>query len=464
MSDRVTIDQQRKEEQNTMGLVRDNSPVSEELLRTLQWIQDTRSGFASSQTGGFWPNSNKTAVDATPLREGRSKAPDEGSSPGSKDTDATLESMTYVGGMNYAKYRLEASRTKNLAKQKKMRLPTFCMQDELDRYNAQSIRDGTTSIASSRKSSAYRAVEEAAAARTAMLQAEAEAQRALAQLADTRAECNEQRKVMTAELEAMQSSVKDSLRVTNQQHTVQCAKVDAMEYRLEKMKDLFLQRELRIEVQMAEFNTKMHTLSTATNGSDQPRADEHASSSSNVVPARTPDPPLTLKASPKAVTKVPQPPEVAKKHTKVHVCAPNSLSTVQLPPAALSLTQTQDRGVDPMTNTSSVKDLTDTKATARSQTSSVENDTYATAKLRTTGTGSMFLTSSEGVLAGNPCASSTRKKDNPNRDLSMQATKVSRDNSPAASNVGEVISPEQLRFTAALSKAMSKELAPLLLS
>ena len=42
MSDRVTIDQQRKEEQNAMALVRDNSPVSEELLRTGQWIQDTR--------------------------------------------------------------------------------------------------------------------------------------------------------------------------------------------------------------------------------------------------------------------------------------------------------------------------------------------------------------------------------------------------------------------------------------
>ena len=55
-----------------------------------------------------------------------------------------------------------------------------------------SIRDGTTSIASSRRSSAYRAVEEAAAARTAMLQAEAKAQRTLVRLADIRAECSEQ--------------------------------------------------------------------------------------------------------------------------------------------------------------------------------------------------------------------------------------------------------------------------------
>ena len=44
----------------------------------------------------------------------------------------------------------------------------------------------------------------------------------------------------------------------------------------------------------------------------------------------------------------------------------------------------------------------------------------------------------------------------------MQATRGSRDDSPAPSEGEEVISPEQLRFTAAISKAMSKELAPLL--
>ena len=36
------------------------------------------------------------------------------------------------------------------------------------------------------------------------------------------------------------------------------------------------------------------------------------------------------------------------------------------------------------------------------------------------------------------------------------------DTSQAASEAGEVISPEQLRFTAAISKVMSKELAPLM--
>ena len=132
------------------------------------------------------------------------------------------------------------------------------MENELNRDNASSVRDATISITSSRRSSAFGAVEEAAAFRTVKLPAEAEAQRALARLADTRAECNEQHKVIVAELEAMQNSVKSSLRAANQQNTVQSAKVDAMGYRLEEMKDLFLQRELRMEVQMGELNTQMH--------------------------------------------------------------------------------------------------------------------------------------------------------------------------------------------------------------
>ena len=201
---------------------------------------------------------------------------------------------------------------------------------------------------------------------------------------------------------------------------------------------------------MAELITKMHTLSSATLSSDQPRADKHASSSSKMVPARTPDPPLILKVSPTTVTKAPQPSEVAKKHTRVNVCEPNAPGTIQLQPT-LTLTRTQDRGADPVTTTSSVIDLTDTKLTAGSQTSSVEDDTYVTAKVRTTGTGSM--------LAGNPCASRTHKKNNPNRDLSVQANIGSQDNSAAASDEGGVIFPEKLQFTAALSKAMSEDLA-----
>ena len=77
--------------------------------------------------------------------------------------------MTNVGGLNYAKYRLEASQSEAFGKHKKVRPPTLCMQNELSGDNAPSVRDGAASVASSRKSSAYRTVKEAAAVTTVML-------------------------------------------------------------------------------------------------------------------------------------------------------------------------------------------------------------------------------------------------------------------------------------------------------
>ena len=50
MSDCVTADQQRREEQNAMTLNRGDSPVSNELIRTGQWIQDNRGELVSPQT------------------------------------------------------------------------------------------------------------------------------------------------------------------------------------------------------------------------------------------------------------------------------------------------------------------------------------------------------------------------------------------------------------------------------
>ena len=181
---------------------------------------------------------------------------------------------------------------------------------------------------------------------------------------------------------------------------------------------------------------------------EQAKVVEPVASTSKMAPMHTPNPPVALKTIPKTEPKVLKPPLKGKKATKVHVFSPNSLSAVQLP-STMSLTRTRDQGVDPMTTTSSTVDLTDTRATAGSHTSSAEDETHTTARVRTAGTSSMFLTASKGILTGNPCASSTRKKDNVNGELFIQATRGNRDDSPVPSEGEEVISPEQLRFTAA---------------
>ena len=130
---------------------------------------------------------------------------------------------------------------------------------------------------------------------------------------------------------------------------------------------------------------------------------------------------------------------------------------------------TRDQGVDPMSTIyldSSVEvNLSNTKATLGSQT---EGATFATAPISMSGPDSLYwtadLSAEHGLPSGTPCASSTRKKDEI-ADLSIQVTLGSHGRTregKAKADEGEAISPEQLRFTAAISKAMSKELAPLL--
>ena len=119
---------------------RDLSSFSEELISTAQWIQDMRCGMSLPPRAiKFWPNSKVTAE-----QEARecSRAPNEANSPGSKDTDAVLKSMTCVGGMNYAKYRLEGVCRPNVyGKPKKVRPSTLYMGVEMGGDNAPSVRD-----------------------------------------------------------------------------------------------------------------------------------------------------------------------------------------------------------------------------------------------------------------------------------------------------------------------------------
>ena len=133
-----------------------------------------------------------------------------------------------------------------------------------------------------------------------------------------------------------------------------------------------------------------------------------------------------------------------------------------MPFAAQSATRNQ--GVDPMSTIyldSSVEvDLSSTKATLGSQT---EGAAYVTAPSTMSGPDSLYLTADltadHGLPSGTPCASSTRKKEEI-ADLSVQATHGSHDRTREVEpkdEEAEAIFPEQLRFTAAISKAMSKE-------
>ena len=75
-----------------------------------------------------------------------------------------------------------------------------------------------------------------------------------------------------------------------------------------------------------------------------------------------------------------------------------------------------------------------------------------------------FHTAKDELPPSNPCASSTRRNEkltNGTFDESIKSTRASSLDPPAA-NEDILISTEQLKFTEAISKAMSEQLAPLI--
>ena len=161
--------------------------------------------------------------------------------------------------------------------------------------------------------------------------------------------------------------------------------------------------------------------------------------------------------------------DVERKPARVQVRGPHDSSSMSQITSSVVRSATRDQGVDPMSpiylDTSTEVDLSCTTATLGSQT---DGAAYATAPTMASGTDSLYLTADwtaeDGMPSGAPCASSTRKKEDV-ANLSVRATHGSDDGTDEVApkeGEAEVISPEQLRFTAAISKAMSKELAPLL--
>ena len=204
-----------------------------------------------------WPNSNVT--NGFVAEEGCSRAPPtEEAEPGSQ-TDMEQD-LTYVGSMSYTRPQglgttRGPTRVCAYEKHKKVRPPMLNAGER--RQEACRVRSMTGSLASSQRSSVYK---------TALLDAQAETQRALGGLASTRAECNEQHLAIVENIEVMQTTMREGLQVSDQLRTaqnVQNARVDALGHRMGEMNDMLMARELRVETQINDLNNQMHTVLNA---------------------------------------------------------------------------------------------------------------------------------------------------------------------------------------------------------
>ena len=237
---------------------------------TSKWLQGltkaTITPFGTDEAG-TWPNSNRTnaeeEVEMSCLNAtGQFKAPSMASE-STANTAEILQAMSYIGGMNYARARLqEATAPRPSGKSKQVRPPALIAQTGTTGPHGDSRSSSPSSKAVSARSSAYRAVHEAAKARKALLDAQAGVKQAASQLSERKARCDRELQAIVEEIEAVQSELRTSTEQQMQGQEVQAARMDAMGYRMAKMKDLMAQREVRMEAQIQEVCSQIQAMGT----------------------------------------------------------------------------------------------------------------------------------------------------------------------------------------------------------
>ena len=379
MSDEVTIAQQRKEELAAIVPPSENSSVSENSRRTEQWVDETCRDRTNEMEEG-WPNSNVS--NGFVAEEGCSRAPPtEGAKPGLQ-TDME-QNLTYVEGMSYARpqgLRTTRGPTRVCAygKHKKVRPPVLNAGER--RQEASRVRSMTGSLASSQRSSVYK---------TALLDAQAETQRALAGLASTRAECNEQHLAIVENIKVMQTTMPEGLQVSDQLRTaqnVQNARVDALGHRMGEMNDMLM----ALPRQPNASGGVRDVSPVRGSGATRPNQAVKSELPSALKPSTSrPAVSTTRKDEGAAGNLVPATPNAGRKPARVQMRGHHDSTESTIPTAAQGTTR--DQGVDPMATIyldSSVEvDLSSTKATLGSQT---EGAVFRTAPIPMSGPDSLY--------------------------------------------------------------------------
>ena len=302
---------------------------------TSKWLQELTKVAVTpfgTDEAGTWPNSNQTNVEEEVEMSclnatGQFKAP----STASEDTAQTsevLQQMSYIGGMNYARARLqEAAAPRPSGKGKQTRPPALLVQTSTTGPHGDSRSSSPSSKAASARSSAYRAVHEAAKARKALLDAQIGVKQAASQLSERKARCDREHQAIVEEIEAVQSELRTSTERQAQGQEIQAARMDAMGYRMAEMKDLMAQREVRMEAQMQEVCLQIQAMGTMLKNI-QPQSAPTSNTIKELLQDTDISPPKPMKSvslKPKESVTTATNPSSSKQHQAKHMPLPQPL-------------------------------------------------------------------------------------------------------------------------------------------
>ena len=271
LSDNASEEYQTKQVTRTADDIGGSADETGSQAHTSKWLQELTKVAVTpfgTDEAGTWPNSNRTNAEEEAEMSclnatGQFKAPSMASE-STANTAEILQQMSYVGGMNYARARLqEATAPRPSGKSRQIRPPALLAQTGTTGPHGDSRSSSPSSKAVSGRSSAYRAVHEAAKARKALLEAQAGVKQAASQLSERKARCDREHQAIVEEIEAVQSELRSSTERQMQGQEVQAARMDAMGYRMAEMKDMMAQREVRMEAQIQEVCSQIQAMGTA---------------------------------------------------------------------------------------------------------------------------------------------------------------------------------------------------------
>ena len=147
-------------------------------------------------------------------------------------------------------------------KGKQVRPPALLAQTGTTGPHGDSRSSSPSSKAASARSSAYRAVHEAAKARKALLDAQIGVKQAASQLSERKARCDREHQSIMEEIEAVQTELRTSTERQAQGHEIQAARMDAMGCRMAEIKDMVTEREVRMEAQLQEVCSQIQAMGT----------------------------------------------------------------------------------------------------------------------------------------------------------------------------------------------------------
>ena len=214
----------------------DTSDDSDSRAHTTQWLRELPESFTPAatirDTMKEWPKSNRAQSERGTEC---SKAQDETAvlDTGrilSIDSTEAMKQMSFLGGMEYARHRLqEATASRSSGKGHQIRppaVPAPLAQTTATGPHGESRStspESRANRATSGRSSAYRAVHEAAMARKTLLEAQTGARQATMKLAGSKAECSREHHTITIEIEAVQEELRKTteLNIQNQEMQVE---------------------------------------------------------------------------------------------------------------------------------------------------------------------------------------------------------------------------------------------------